>query len=205
MIGIVDYGLGNLFSVKKAFEALGNDALITNDPDAIKKADRVVLPGIGAFGDGMNYLKEKGLDEALTEAVIRQGKPFLGICLGLQLLAETGEEYGTHTGLGWIRGRVRKIDVKSSGLKIPHIGWNDIALRNDSPLLDNVRAPKDFYFVHSYQLECADSADVVAITEYGEIITAAVQHGNIFATQFHPEKSQDHGLQLLKNFILWTP
>lgn len=205
MIAIVDYGLGNLFSVKKAFEALGAEAVVSSDPGAVGKAERIVLPGIGAFGDGTRFLKERGLDEALQRAVMRERKPFLGICLGLQLLADTGEEYGQHQGLGWIRGRVRMLKVAAAHLKVPHIGWNNVTAVRDTPLFQGIRPDADFYFVHSYQLECADRSDVVATTEYGERVTAAILRGNIFATQFHPEKSQDHGLQLLRNFVAWQP
>ena len=205
MIAIVDYGLGNLFSVKKAFEAIGADAVVTSEPDVIRTAGRVVLPGVGAFADGMKFLKERGLDEALHDVVMQQRKPFLGICLGLQLLAETGEEYGNHTGLGWIRGHVRKLNVESTRLKVPHIGWNNVTMAGDSSLFRGIRSQADFYFVHSYQLECTDPSDVAATTEYGETVTAAILRGNIFATQFHPEKSQDHGLQLLRNFVAWQP
>jgi len=205
MIAIVDYGLGNLFSVAKAFEMLGAEARITGSPDEIRRADRVVLPGVGAFGDGMDHLRANGLDAALHDAVIRDQKPFLGICLGLQLLADVGEEYGEHRGLGWIPGRVRKLNVESVGLKVPHIGWNDVAVSRENPLFRGLKANADFYFVHSYMLDCAEPINVVATASYGEAVTAAILRGNIFATQFHPEKSQDNGLKLLENFIAWTP
>ena len=205
MIVIVDYGLGNLFSVQKAFEMLGAEVKVSGAAEDICAADRIVLPGVGAFGDGMDFLREKGLDSALTEEVMGKKKPFLGICLGLQFLAETGEEHGEHTGLGWIKGRIRKLDVEKQGLKIPHIGWNDLTMVRKSPLFAGINPVADFYFVHSYQLDCGDPADLVATATYGETITAAIQHGNIFATQFHPEKSQDNGLKLLENFIRWKP
>jgi glutamine amidotransferase len=205
MIAIVDYGLGNLYSVKKAFEALGAPATITSDPADVRHAERVVLPGIGAFADGMRLLKERGLDKALQESVIIEKKPFLGICLGLQLLADSGEEYGHNKGLGWIGGTVRALDATSGHLKVPHIGWNNVTVLRETPLFKGVKSNADFYFVHSFQLECTDASDVLATTEYGQTITAAVVRNNIFATQFHPEKSQDHGLQLLRNFIAWQP
>ncbi|TSC59565.1 MAG: glutamine amidotransferase [Candidatus Peregrinibacteria bacterium Greene0416_62] len=205
MIVIVDYGLGNLFSVQKAFEMIGADVKISGTAEDIHAADRIVLPGVGAFGDGMDVLREKGLDRALTEEVINKKKPFLGICLGLQFLAETGEEHGEHKGLGWIKGRVRKLDVEKQGLKVPHIGWNELSMVRESPLFADIKSDADFYFVHSYQLDCGDPQDLIATAEYGEKITAAVQRGNIFATQFHPEKSQDNGLKLLENFIRWNP
>lgn len=205
MIVIVDYGLGNLFSVQKAFEMIGADVKISGIAEDIHAADRIVLPGVGAFGDGMDFLRAKGLDQALTEEVMGRKKPFLGICLGLQFLAETGEEHGEHRGLGWIKGRVRKLAVEKQGLKIPHIGWNELMMVRSTPLFAGINLDADFYFVHSYQLDCNDPGDLVATATYGEKITAAVQRGNIFATQFHPEKSQDNGLKLLENFIRWNP
>ena len=205
MIAIVDYGLGNLFSVRKAFEYLGAEAKITSDVSEIRAAERVVLPGVGAFGDGMNNLKERKLDTALHDAVIKEKKPFLGICLGLQLLAEEGEEYGAHKGLGFIKGRVKKIDAESHKLKVPHIGWNDVNRTSNTPLFKGIKDGADFYFLHSYQLHCDSEDDTVAVAHYGEPITAAILRENIFAVQFHPEKSQEHGLKLLENFISWEP
>ena len=205
MIAIVDYGLGNLFSVNKAFEMIGAEARVTSDFAMIRSADRIVSPGVGAFGDGMKFLRDKSIAAALNDAVIKNHKPFLGICLGLQLLADMGEEFGDHQGLGWIHGHVRKLNVEMQGLKIPHIGWNSVHAHSDDPLFRGIKADADFYFVHSYQLICRDAADLAATTEYGEPITAAVRRGNIFATQFHPEKSQDHGLKLLENFVAWNP
>ena len=205
MIVIVDYGLGNLFSVQKALEMVGADVKISGRAEDIRTAERIILPGVGAFADGMNYLRAKGLDTVLTEEVMGKKKPFLGICLGLQFLAEVGEEYGEHKGLGWIKGRVRKLNVEHLGLKIPHIGWNDLEYIRPSPLFAGVNPGADFYFVHSYHLDVGDPADLVATATYGEKITAAIQRGNIFATQFHPEKSQDNGLKLLENFLSWKP
>ncbi len=205
MIVIVDYGLGNLFSVQKAFEMLGAPVKVSGDPADVHTADRIVLPGVGAFGDGMDYLRAKGLDRALTAEVMGKKKPFLGICLGLQLLAEIGEEYGEHQGFGWMKGRVRKLDVEKLGLKIPHIGWNELTMTRECPLFAGIPKDADFYFVHSYQLDCGDTSDLVATATYGETVTAAVQRENIAATQFHPEKSQDNGLKLLENWIAWNP
>ncbi len=205
MIVIVDYGLGNLFSVQKALEMVGADVKISGRAEDIRTAERIILPGVGAFADGMNYLRAKGLDTVLTEEVMGKKKPFLGICLGLQFLAEVGEEYGEHKGLGWIKGRVRKLNVEHLGLKIPHIGWNDLEYIRPSPLFAGVNPGADFYFVLSYHLAVGDPADLVATATYGEKITAAIQRGNIFATQFHPEKSQDNGLKLLENFLSWKP
>ena len=205
MIAIVDYGLGNLFSVRNAFDAIGAPAEVTADPEKIAAASRIVLPGVGAFGDGMDMLRKRGLVDALTVAVIKNKVPFLGICLGLQFLADSSEEYGTHAGLGWIKGDVRKIDIGSSGMKLPHIGWNTVSLKSDVPLFAGIRQNAEFYFLHTYQLHCSSEEDVVATTDYGERITAALMHKNIFATQFHPEKSQDSGLRLLRNFTVWQP
>ncbi len=205
MIAIVDYGLGNLFSVRKAFEFLGAEVAITDKPEDIRTAERVVLPGVGTFGDGMKNLRDRGLDKALHEAVIKDKKPFLGICLGLQLLAEAGEEYGKHEGFGWITGTVRKIASEKQNLKVPHIGWNNVTRTKDTPLFKGIKPNADFYFLHSFQMQCDEPSDLVATTEYGETVTAAIMRGNIFAVQFHPEKSQEHGLKLLENFISWSP
>lgn len=205
MIAIVDYGLGNLFSVKKAFEALGAPVVVSDQPQDLRAAERIVLPGVGAFGDGMDSLRARGLDTVLTEEVLLNKKPFLGICLGLQLVAETGEEYGEHRGLGWVKGRVRKLAVEQQGLKVPHIGWNELEIERPCPLLTGIRPDADFYFVHSFQLDCDDPTDRIASATYGEKVTAVIQHANIAATQFHPEKSQDNGLKLLENFLSWNP
>jgi glutamine amidotransferase len=204
MIVVVDYGLGNLFSVAKALEMVGASVKISGDPHDIKEAERLVLPGVGAFGDGMNYLSRNGLDKVLSEEVLVHKKPFLGICLGLQLLADVGLEYGEHRGLSWVEGSVRKLAV-GENLKIPHVGWNDLSILKESPLFEGIKKGSDFYFVHSYQFVCTEPENVIASTTYGETITAAIQKDNIFATQFHPEKSQDSGLRLLENFINWNP
>lgn len=204
MIVIVDYGLGNLFSVKKAFEYLGAPVSISSDPLEIAQAERLVLPGVGAFGDGMEYLRARGLDAALRHEVLENKKPFLGICLGLQLVGEVGFEFGENAGLGWIKGSVRQIDTTASELKLPHIGWNTISMLKESPLLKGIKPQAEFYFLHSFQLVCSDSSDIVATTEYGEAITVVIQRGNIFATQFHPEKSQESGLKILENFMAYA-
>lgn len=204
MIVVVDYGLGNLFSVAKAFEMVGAQVKISSDPEEIKQAERLVLPGIGAFGDGIDYLSKNGLDKILSTEVMVNKKPFLGICLGMQLLADIGYEYGEHKGLSWVKGQVRKLKV-SGDLKVPHVGWNDVVRVGKSPMFEGIKDSADFYFVHSYQLICDESDDVVAATVYGETVTAAIQKNNIFATQFHPEKSQEVGLKLLENFVNWKP
>lgn len=205
MIVIVDYGLGNLFSVAKAFELFGEEVLISGERDAIEKADRLVLPGVGAFPDGMRYITKRGLDQVLREEVLTKRKPFLGICLGMQLLADLGLEYGEHRGLGWINGTVRKLDVEKRGLKVPHIGWNDITLSQDHPIFRGLRPHSDFYFLHSFEFVCDHPSDVVATTVYGGAVTAAVARDTIVAVQFHPEKSQDNGLKVLENFVSWNP
>jgi glutamine amidotransferase len=204
MVTIVDYGLGNLFSVAKAFESIGIPVRISADPKDLKDASHIVLPGVGAFPRGMQNLKSEGLLETLEEEVLGKKKPFLGICLGLQLLADKGYEYEESAGLGWIKGEVRILDVEQQGLKVPHIGWNDLSLKKESRLFKKIKSDADFYFVHSYQLHCADKKDVVATTIYGEEITAVIERENICAVQFHPEKSQDAGLTLLENFYQYA-
>jgi len=205
MILIVDYGLGNLYSVAKAFEALGASVQISSDPKDVEAAERIVLPGVGAFGDGMKYLAERKLHDALRRAVMEEAKPFLGICLGMQLLADIGTESGEKKGLGWIRGSVRKLPVAPLGLKVPHIGWNDITIAKPHPLWEGIKNGTDFYFLHSYSLVCDDKETIAATSEYGVTFAAAVQKGPIFAVQFHPEKSQENGLKLLENFMSWKP
>lgn len=205
MVVIIDYGLGNLFSVAKAFQRIGAEARISGDPEDLRQAERLVLPGVGAFGDGMENLRAKGLIEALKTEVLENKKPFLGICLGLQLLAEKGYEYGEHGGLGFVRGDVRKLKVESFGLKVPHIGWNEVEIVREHSLFAGFKPKSEFYFLHSYQLDCGDGIDRAATAEYGETITAAIARDNMFATQFHPEKSQEAGLKLLENFIHWNP
>ncbi len=204
MIVVVDYGLGNLFSVAKAFEMIGAEVKISADLEDIKRAERLILPGIGAFGDGIENLRKGDMIPVLYEQVVMNKKPFLGICLGMQLLADVGFEYGKYAGLSWVSGKVEKLEV-GSDLKIPHVGWNDVILQKESPLFEGIKNGSDFYFVHSYQLVCDNASDVLASTFYGGQITAAVQKDNIFATQFHPEKSQEVGLKLLENFVNWKP
>jgi glutamine amidotransferase len=177
---------------------------VSSDPAVIASAERLILPGVGAFGDGMERLKSLGLVEALRQAVFEKRVPFLGICLGMQLLAEESDEYGTHEGLGWMKGVVRRLD-ESSGLKVPHIGWNNLDIKREHPLLKGIPNGADVYFVHSFAFQPADPADIVGVTEYGGEVTAAVGRDNVFATQFHPEKSQEIGLKLLENFLKWNP
>ncbi|OYX67666.1 MAG: imidazole glycerol phosphate synthase subunit HisH [Rhizobiales bacterium 32-66-11] len=212
-VAIVDYGSGNLHSAAKALEraanGLGADVIVTSDPEIVRNADRVVLPGVGAFADCRRGLDAvDGMVAALEEAVHGRGRPFLGICVGLQLLAERGLEHGVTAGLGWIKGEVDRIAPSDPALKIPHMGWNTLTLARPHPLFEGIPTGEKglhAYFVHSYQFVLADPADLVATTDYGGTITAAVAKDNVAGTQFHPEKSQTLGLALLANFLKWRP
>ena len=189
MIAIVDYGVGNLFSLKSSFAAIGHEAVVTGNADTLRKADKILLPGVGAFGDAADKLRATGLDQVVIEEA-RRGKPLMGICLGMQLLFDKGYEYGEHDGLGLIPGEVRPIaEVIPAGLKIPHIGWNALRFtENKSPLFQYIKEGDCVYFVHSfYAANC--EPDVIANAEYGALLTAAVQRGNVCGCQFHPEKS----------------
>lgn len=199
MIAIVDYGVGNLFSLKSSFAAIGVEAVVTADPEVLQKADGIVLPGVGAFEDAADKLGKSGLGEVLKD-LAQNGKKLLGICLGMQLLFEKSYEYGEHNGLGLIKGAVKPIkDVISPDLKIPHIGWNGLIYKKDCPLFAHINEGDCVYFVHSYYAaECEEA--VVAVSEYGTELTAAVQHKNVFGCQFHPEKSGKVGLAILKAF-----
>ena len=199
MTVIIDYDAGNLRSVEKALQALGEETVITRDRDEILSADRVILPGVGAFGDAMEKLHQYGLVEIIRQ-VVQNGTPFLGICLGLQLLFEESEESQGVPGLGILKGKIRRIP-NTPGLKIPHMGWNSLTLRPGTRLFSGLGEEPYVYFVHSYYLEAADPEIVAASADYGVVIHAAVETGNVFACQFHPEKSSDTGLQILKNFI----
>ena len=214
-VAIVDYGSGNLHSAAKAFERAARDSghdqtiRVTSDPDAVAAADRVVLPGVGAFADCRSGLEAiPGMIDALETAVRQKGRPFFGICVGMQLMAERGREYQVTPGLGWIAGEVDRIVPDDAGLKIPHMGWNTLDPLRPHPLFDGLSLGPDglhAYFVHSYQLAPANKDDLVADTEYGGAITAVVARDNIAGTQFHPEKSQRLGLALLANFLRWKP
>jgi len=200
MIAIVDYGVGNLFSLTCSFKAIGADICVTSDPEVIAKADRLILPGVGAFEDAARKLRESGLDRVIREECAK-GKPLLGICLGMQMLFERSYEYGEHEGLGLIKGSIRPIsDVIPKGLKIPHIGWNALNFGNSKDELFKYINEGDFvYFVHSYYgADCEES--VIATSEYGAPLTAAVRSGNVCGVQFHPEKSERVGLAILKAF-----
>ena len=198
MIAIIDYDAGNIASVLKAFEKLGCEVKLTREPSEILAAEKIVLPGVGAFGDAMEKLNNYGLVSVIREAV-SLGKPFLGICLGLQLIFESSEESPGVTGLSLLPGKILRIP-DTEGLKIPHIGWNDLTITEGSRLLSGIGEHPYVYFVHSYYLKAGNEADVAATTEYGTHIHAAVESGNIYATQFHPEKSGYVGLRILENF-----
>ena len=203
MIAIVDYGVGNLFSLKSSFAAIGADAVVTGEAEVLRRADRIILPGVGAFGDAASKLRTSGLDRVVIEEA-NAGKPLLGICLGMQLLFERSLEYGVHAGLSLIPGEVRPIaEVLPAGLKIPHIGWNALRFTGKaSPLFRYIKEGDCVYFVHSYHAAgCADS--VIATAEYGAELTAAVQRENVFGCQFHPEKSGRVGLDILRAFCEW--
>jgi imidazole glycerol-phosphate synthase subunit HisH len=212
---IIDYGSGNLHSAAKAFESAARDSsasskiIVSPRPEDVLSADRIVLPGVGAYADCKQGLERvPGLIEALEEAVRGKGRPFLGICVGMQLLSERGLEFVETPGLGWIKGEVRAIEPNDPALKIPHMGWNTLNVVNPHPLLDGIETGPGglhAYFVHSFQLAAKERRVVVAKTDYGGPITALVADGNIAGTQFHPEKSQKLGLKLIANFLSWQP
>jgi glutamine amidotransferase len=214
-VAIVDYGSGNLHSAAKAFERAAREAapeqaiVVTSDPEAVRSAQRIVLPGVGAFADCRRGLDAvPGMVEALEETVRQKGKPFFGICVGMQLMAERGREYQVTEGLGWIAGDVDKIAPADATLKIPHMGWNTLEARKRHPLFDGITlGPQGLhaYFVHSYQLNPSAPGDLLAETDYGGPVTAMVGRDNMVGTQFHPEKSQKLGLALIANFLKWKP
>ncbi len=214
-VAIVDYGSGNLHSAAKAFERAAREAglaqpiVVTSDPEAVRRADRVVLPGVGAFADCRRGLDAVGgMVEALNESARSRGRPFLGICVGMQLMAERGREYVVTQGLGWIAGEVDRIAPCDPNLKIPHMGWNTLDARRPHPILDGIAVgPQGLhaYFVHSFHLKAAEPADLVAEADYGGPVTAVVGRDTMVGTQFHPEKSQRLGLRLIANFLKWKP
>jgi glutamine amidotransferase len=214
-VAIVDYRSGNLHSAAKAFERAAHEAgldqsiTVTQDPAVVARADRVVLPGVGAFADCRRGLDAvPGMVEALDEAVRKRGRPFFGICVGMQLMAERGLEYEVKEGLGWIAGEVDRITPKDASLKIPHMGWNTLNVTRPHPLLDGLKLGPDgrhAYFVHSYQLKPSRRDDLIAQADYGGPVTAVVGRDNFVGTQFHPEKSQKLGLALIANFLKWKP
>ncbi len=212
---IIDYGSGNLHSAHKAFERAAAEAklkeqiIVSSKPDDVAKADRIVLPGVGAFKDCRNgLLAVDGMEQAMREQVISKGRPFLGICVGMQLMATRGLEHDTTKGLGWIAGDVKPITPKDPALKIPHMGWNTITPNVQHALLDGIQTGDNglnAYFVHSYHVECTLPEDVVATADYGGPVTAMIAYENMVGTQFHPEKSQALGLALIANFLRWKP
>ena len=202
MLTIVDYGVGNLFSLRSSLESLGIEVCVSGDPEELKKADRIILPGVGAFEDAARKLRESGMADIVKEEAAR-GKPIMGICLGMQMLFERSFEYGEHEGLGLIKGSVRPIaDVIPEGLKIPHIGWNSLHFTQPHPLFKYLKEGDFVYFVHSFYAANCDDA-VIATSEYGAPLTAAVASGNVMGCQFHPEKSGEVGLSILRAFCEW--
>ena len=212
IVAIIDYGSGNLRSAAKAFErasvenAIAAEIVVTSLPEIVAGADRVVLPGVGAFADCRRGLAAvPGLEAAIHEAVCARSRPFLGICVGMQLMADCGREFETTDGFGWIGGEVVALEPNDPALKIPHIGWNELTPHRVHPLLDGLAAGAHAYFVHSYHLCLGDDADLIAATDYGGRVAAVVGHDNVAGTQFHPEKSQMAGLRLIGNFLRWRP
>ncbi|HEX7966611.1 MAG TPA: imidazole glycerol phosphate synthase subunit HisH [Stellaceae bacterium] len=209
---LIDYGSGNLRSAAKAFEraareaGIDTDVVVTSDARAVRNADRIMLPGVGAFADCRRGLAAvPGVEEALDEAVVRRGRPFLGICVGMQLMAERGREFETVDGLGWIPGEVVAITPADPSYKIPHMGWNELAPLGRHPVFDGIAPGEHAYFVHSYRFACAERRDVLATVDYAGEIAAAIGRDNLVGTQFHPEKSQATGLRLITNFMRWRP
>lgn len=202
MIALIDMEMGNLRSVLEACERVGVRVQVTTKARDIERASTVILPGVGAFGDGMAALRKHGLVDALHRHVVQEKKPLLGICLGMQLLAEVGEEHGPHQGLGFVKGRVQRLSPSRRGYRVPNMGWCDLTVVKPGVLFARVRDGESFYFAHSYYLECADPADVAATIQYsGRSIPAAIERENLFGVQFHPEKSQDVGLEVLSGFF----
>ena len=199
MIAIIDYGVGNLFSLSSSFKAIGADTVVTGDAKTIKRADKIILPGVGAFGDAIKKLRSTGLDKVIIEEA-KNGKKIMGICLGMQMLFEKSYEYGEYEGLGLIKGEVVSMENRlPKNLKIPHIGWNALIFKNENPLFKYINNGDCVYFVHSYYAETTDNA-LLATAEYGNELTAAVASGNVFGCQFHPEKSGNVGINILKAF-----
>ncbi|HWB49440.1 MAG TPA: imidazole glycerol phosphate synthase subunit HisH [Stellaceae bacterium] len=212
LTAVIDYGSGNLRSAAKAFERaageIGGDerVVVTRDPNAAAQADRIVLPGQGAFADCRRGLAAvPGLEEAIGEAVIARGRPFFGICVGMQLMADRGREFEVVDGLGWIAGEVVAIEPADPRCKIPHMGWNELVLARSHPVFDGVGEGSHTYFVHSFHFAVSDPADLIATADYAQPLTAAIGRGNLVGTQFHPEKSQAAGLRLISNFLRWRP
>ena len=204
-VAIVNYGMGNLGSVRRAFEDLDVQAVIAEHPAALFEANRIVLPGVGAFSEGMARLRARGWVDALQRLVRDEGRPLLGICLGMQMLASAGDEGGHNPGLGLIDGEVLRLDTLGCTLRVPHVGWNELGFTDGEPLFAHIPQQSDFYFVHSYAFRARQQDNVIATTAYGVPVVAAVRSGRVFGTQFHPEKSSKAGRQLLRNFLDVVP
>ncbi|MBT4018390.1 MAG: imidazole glycerol phosphate synthase subunit HisH [Alphaproteobacteria bacterium] len=212
-VAIIDYGSGNLRSAAKAFERMvretgrSDDILVTSDADVVRQSDHIVLPGVGAFADCRRGLYAvDGMVDALQHVVVDKGQPFLGICVGMQLMATVGREHGEHAGLDWIKGDIVPLSPADASLKVPHMGWNDLQIKeNQHPVLSGIDTGDHVYFVHSYHLRTEDPAHILATVDYGEAVTAIVGRDNLIGTQFHPEKSQQVGLHLIANFLNWKP
>ena len=205
MVGIIHCGTGNIGSVANAIEHIGGDARIVNSPEELEECERIILPGVGSFLEGMGSMRSKGFETALQLHAIELKKPTLGICLGMQLMAAYGTEGGGCRGLGWFDGSVEKLVPGTSAERIPHVGWNQLTIHREHDLLRGVPIQTDFYFVHSYAMKVANENELIASCDYASGVTAIVGRDNIFATQFHPEKSQDSGLKILENFLDWNP
>ncbi len=201
MIAIVDYGMGNVRSLMNAIDFIGEDVIVSHSVDELETVDRLILPGVGAFGDAMSAIRSRGLESPLSKLALERKKPILDVCLGMQLFARTSEEHGSHEGLGWLDASITALDVQPPA-KVPHVGWNDISFDADDWLFKGLpKKQTDFYFVHSFQMICHDPSDRIAICQHGSDVTAVVRRDNLVATQFHPEKSQDNGILLLRNWI----
>ena len=204
-VAIINYGMGNLNSVRRAFEDIGAEAIIANHPSVLYEVNRVVLPGVGAFAEGMAHLSHGGWITAMHDVVVNQNKPLLGICLGMQMLATRGHEGGLTEGLGLIPGQVQRLDVLGCNHRIPHVGWNDVSYKTEDLLFEGIPESSDFYFVHSYAFVPESAEHLIATVPYGVDFAAAIRNGHVFGCQFHPEKSSKAGRQLLKNFMSYAP
>jgi imidazole glycerol-phosphate synthase subunit HisH len=201
VIAIVDYGMGNVRSLMNAFDFIGEDVMVTHDLDELQNADRLVLPGVGAFGDAMSAIRSRNLEAPLNHLALEMKKPILGVCLGMQLFARTSEEHGSHQGLGWLNASIVPLTVAPPA-KVPHVGWNEIAFDANDWLFQGLHQKQaDFYFVHSFHMICHDPSDRIATCQHDGDVTAVVRRGNLVAAQFHPEKSQDNGIQMLQNWM----
>lgn len=204
-VGIINYGMGNLGSIQNVLELLGADSFVIGSPDMLESADRIILPGVGAFAAAMKHLEEGQWIPLIKQAVVEQQRPLLGICLGMQLLLSSGDEGGPSKGLGFIEGEVKLLRLKDASLRVPHMGWNEVDYTIDSPIFHDIPDKSDFYFVHSYAAVPSDDSDVIARTQYGEDFVVAVRRENVFGVQFHPEKSSIPGRKLLQNFLEYQP